>query len=146
MRPTTSRDASILFDWVNSPETRAVSLQSLDPIPWDRHLSWLNERLADPNTVLWIAEANGRPAGQVRIQGGKEGLEVSVYVAPQMRKRGTARLMLEEMKKHAGKLWPGQALIAKVMPDNSASLRLFEGAGYVLRAREMDHVVLVCEQ
>ena len=44
LRPVTPRDARLLFDWVNEPRTRAMSFLS-QPIEWDQHCNWLEERL-----------------------------------------------------------------------------------------------------
>ncbi len=144
-RPVTYADANTLFDWVNSLDSRAVSLQSTEPVPWQHHMSWLNERLEDPDTAMWIAEENNSPLGQVRLQCGEHGLEVSIFVATNARQRGLGRYMLKQARDRAAERWPNRALVARVKPDNGASLRLFESAGYVVRENKSDHVVLVCE-
>ena len=145
LRAVARADAKTLFDWVNSPDTRAVSLRSQEPVPWEHHLAWLDERLNDPDTAMWIAEKGDLPLGQVRLQYGESGLEVSIFVSTDARKLGVARYLLQQAKKRAAKRWPNKTLIARVKPDNQASLRLFEGVGYVMREHKPDHVVLVCE-
>ena len=57
----------MLFDWVNEPEVRASAFCP-EPIPWERHRGWFDDRLAGDRSRIFIAlDADDRPAGQVRF-------------------------------------------------------------------------------
>ena len=141
-RPAEARDMRLVHDWANRPDSLAVSLRTSEPIPWERHCAWFAQRLADPETRISIAEADGAPTGQVRVQCGPEGPEVSIYVDPARRRGGIALELLAHAAEVASALWPGSPLLARVKPGNAASLALFARAGYRLRERRPDHLLL----
>lgn len=119
-----------------------MALRTRAPIAWADHLAWLEARLEDPGSLLWIAEDGDAPVGQVRLQWDELGLEVSLYVASDARRRGVGRALLDHAARATARRWPGRALIARVRHDNAPSLALFRQAGYVEAAREVSHVVL----
>jgi len=141
LRPAREGDGRTLFAWVNNPDSLAAKLRTRTAIAWEDHRRWLAARLADPDTGLWIAEVGGEPAGQVRLQAGAGGMEVDVYVAPSHRGRGLGLTLLGHAADEARRRWPGRPLLARVKPDNRASRRLFERAGYELSATAPDHLV-----
>ena len=146
LRSATAADADLLFAWANTADSRAASLLTSAPIPWQEHLEWLAKRLKDPDTAIWIAEHGGQASGSVRLQGGEQGLEVAVYVRPEKRHQHVARTMLDVAAARAAGKWPGRPLRARVRHENRASLRLFEGAGYGEVERFDDHVLLIRRQ
>ncbi len=142
LRPAAAADCDLLFDWVNRPDSLAASLKTSAPVPRATHEAWLAARLADPESGLWIAEREGAPVGQVRLQRKDAALEVSIYVAATARGAGTATRMLDLARAQAGKRWPGLVLVARIKSDNAASRRLFTRAGYGRMVVERDHIVL----
>jgi UDP-2,4-diacetamido-2,4,6-trideoxy-beta-L-altropyranose hydrolase len=142
IRPASPEDARLLHDWANRPDSLAASLRTGAPIPWERHRSWLAERMADPETRIAIAEADGVATGQVRVQRGADGPEVSIFVDPGRRRSGVALALLAHAASAAAQLWPGAPLLARVKPGNAASLALFARAGYRLHERRRDHLLL----
>lgn len=141
LRPATEADARLLFAWVNEPDSLSASLKTRGPIPWDRHLAWLKERLHDPHSLLCIAEEQGRPIGQIRLQDAGEGPEVSLYVAVGFRGRGAARDMLRQALARASRRWPDRPVTARVKPSNHMSARLFEHAGFRLVEQHHDQLL-----
>ena len=142
IRPVGRDDARTLFDWVNREENRQVSLQTTAPVPWESHLAWLEARLSDRLSGQWIAEEDGHPVGQVRLQERGHGLEVSVYVIPEQRGRALALALVRHAVDEASRLWPERAVIARIRTNNAASLRLFAAAGFRLSQQCEDHVLL----
>lgn len=143
LRPAELKDAELLFQWVNEPTSLAGKLATTGPIDWPTHLDWLRRRLADPGTRIWIAEADGLPIGQTRIERKASGaLEVDVYVAPHHRRRGHALAVLRAAASEAARDFPGEPLTALVRTTNEASRRLFEAAGYRLVETRSDVLVL----
>lgn len=125
LRPATADDAQRLFDWRNDPVTRAMAITT-DPVPWDGHVRWLTATLANPARLLLVGEIDGTPMGTVRFDLGEPVL-VSITLAPDHRGRGLALPLLTGAM---DRLDRPATLLAQVKPDNPASQRLFERAGF----------------
>lgn len=69
LRPATLDDEKLLFDWRNDPTVLAVSSVSV-PVTLESHHYWLAKALQDDSVWLYIAEVNGVPVGQGRIERG----------------------------------------------------------------------------
>jgi UDP-2,4-diacetamido-2,4,6-trideoxy-beta-L-altropyranose hydrolase len=142
LREATMEDARQLFDWTNSADSLAASLETSTPIPWEEHLAWLSERLEDPGSIIWIAQLEDIPVGNVRLVNKTQGLEVAIYVALGQRKSGHALTMLKKARTEAPAQGLNGPLIARILSDNHASIRLFERAGYQHLETHDDHLVL----
>ena len=142
LREATIADAQLLFDWANSADSLAASLETSTPIPWEEHVAWLDERLADRGSIIWIAQLLDRPVGSVRLVNKTYGLEVAIYVTPTYRKSGHALTMLHEARTGARTEGLDGPLIARILSENDVSIRLFEKAGYRHLETHHDHVVL----
>jgi RimJ/RimL family protein N-acetyltransferase len=128
IRQATLADAEMLLDWRNDKISRQSSCQT-KIIPLDTHLTWLREKLADPNTLIYIFETN-QPVGQVRFEKKRNSAEVSIVVAPAERGHGVGKEMLEQATILVFSIWPVNKIIAKVKMKNAASLHLFNGCGF----------------
>jgi UDP-2,4-diacetamido-2,4,6-trideoxy-beta-L-altropyranose hydrolase len=122
-------DCRRVWEWANDPVTRAVSFSSA-PIRWETHVEWFLSKLGDPSCMFLIAEdTEGNPVGQVRYDKDKEGKMISVSVAPEFRGRGYGTAMivlsLDEFQRRYFEIH------AYIKPDNLASIRAFEKAGFV---------------
>lgn len=135
LRPATGHDAELLFAWANDPETRRWSFAT-EPIPWDTHVAWLARVLADDERRLWVAEHEGEPVGQVRLDVAGDSEVVSISVAPGQRGRGLAVAIIRAACGEAR-----GTVVAEVKPDNQRSLRAFERAGF-RTVEHNDEVVL----
>jgi RimJ/RimL family protein N-acetyltransferase len=125
VRRATADDAADLLAWRNDPLTRAMS-RSAEPVEARGHARWFQGVLADPTCTLLIGELGGRKIGMVRLARGDE-TEVSINLNPAERGQGLARELLTlALAEERG------ALLAVIKPENLASIRLFEGAGFVL--------------
>ena len=130
VRRANDGDAQVLWEWANDPETRAQSF-SQEPIPWDDHVRWLDERLLDPATTFYIATTpTGDAIGQIRLDRRASGdAEISLTVGPRWRGRGYASAVLRE----ACRVYREETripIVAYIKPDNEPSLRSFAGAGF----------------
>jgi UDP-2,4-diacetamido-2,4,6-trideoxy-beta-L-altropyranose hydrolase len=128
-------DAAPLFAWLNDPETRRQSFQS-DPVPWADHVAWLDATLAAPDRVLRIVEtAEGLAVGQVRFDRIEGAGLISYGLDPLVRGRGWGSrvlgLAVADWARHGG----GAPLHGFVRPDNRASIRSFERAGFSVATR-----------
>jgi L-amino acid N-acyltransferase YncA len=126
VRKATPEDASDVLAWRNDPLTRAMS-RNTEPVEAADHARWFRGALADDACTLLIGEQGGRKIGMVRFARGAE-TEISINLSSAARGRGLARELLAlALAQERG------AVLAVIKPENLPSLRLFEGAGFVLR-------------
>ena len=134
VRPATAADAALLLTWANDPETRAASFHT-ERIAHDEHEAWLTQTLTLPTRRLFIGMVGGEPIGQVRLDANDAGhAEVGISIAPERRGKGLGAALLAATVE-ASRRDPGLAVerfVARVRVGNEASIRLFEGAGFVL--------------
>jgi UDP-2,4-diacetamido-2,4,6-trideoxy-beta-L-altropyranose hydrolase len=133
VRTAVLADAQWMLLWRNHPEIRRYALDTA-PIDAPTHREWLARTLADQNRVLLVAEHGDGPIAVIRYDIENTRAEVSIYVAPEAIGRGLGRAALA-----AAETWLRGArsdlkvLTARVVPDNTASARLFRDAGYTCR-------------
>jgi len=142
MRRATPADAHDVFEWRNDPQTRQASI-SQGMVDWDAHQTWFANSLQSAGRHLYIAQetapgSGATSVGIVRFDRSDDSdlVEVSINVSPGHRGRGIGAAILQAgldaLRDETGMLPP---LSAIVRADNVASLRLFEGAGFVESSR-----------
>ncbi len=131
LRPATENDEGLLLEWRNEPETRRQSLQQA-PVSPEQHRRWFRDRLARPSECrIYIAEIEGSPAGQARIDvTGKGRGEISVAVAAGFRGSGLGPTLIAKATERAAADLGAGSVTAVVKKENIASLRAFRAAGY----------------
>ncbi len=134
VRPATADDAHLLLAWANEPSTRAAGFHP-DPIDPDTHRRWLADRLATPGRPLFVGLDDGVPVGPVRIDVDEDGrAEVGISVAEAARGRGTGSALLgaglDAALADGADGPPIRTFVARIRPDNAASVALFAGAGF----------------
>lgn len=132
LRAATLADADFLFRLRTDPATAWASRGDAP----DRltHAAWLTRTLADRTRRLYVAESSGVAVGTVRLdRRDADRAEVSVTVAPEARRLGLGRAVLE-LVEDAARAWGVTWLEAEIKPDNAVSQRLFTRQGYVARA------------
>lgn len=128
VRPATPADALDVLAWRNDPHTRAMS-RDRGQVEAAAHVAWFEAAVVDPERTLLIGEAGGEKVGMVRLDHGKQP-EVSINLNPAHRGRGlSASLLRAALDQVEGDVW------AEIRDENAASIRLFEGAGFVLHSR-----------
>jgi UDP-2,4-diacetamido-2,4,6-trideoxy-beta-L-altropyranose hydrolase len=131
LRQAQEHDAKLLWEWANDATVRAMAFSS-QPIPWETHVAWLSSHLRGGKCFLLIAEdANGTPLGQIRFDIVNDGdCVVDVSLAQGNRGKGLAakliKLGVEKMFEQGG----CSLVHAYVKPENAASARAFEKAGF----------------
>ncbi len=125
LRAMETGDAETLFAWQRDPDTRRYA-RNPEPPAWDEHVAWLEARIEDNACLFAMVEQGGRPSGCIRLDQASEGREISIVTAPEARRRGVARAALGL----ARDLAPEGGIMAYVKPENTASLALFQAAGY----------------
>jgi UDP-2,4-diacetamido-2,4,6-trideoxy-beta-L-altropyranose hydrolase len=130
IRSVSRDDCALLFSWANDPLTRQMSFHS-HPIQWAEHQQWFEQVTHEPHSVFVIAEwlQNGRwlPVGQARIT--QDGI-VSISVAAEYRSQRLARPALQAAVACYRARSPEKVLTAHIKPENRASQRVFQQAGF----------------
>jgi RimJ/RimL family protein N-acetyltransferase len=120
----------MLMAWRNDPDTVGFSVSGRT-VTAEEHERWFRRVRDDPSHHrLWIAEDDGQPVGQVRVDVTGDTGTVSIAVESGRRGRGLGTSMLQALlAKLAGDGAPSR-LTALVRADNAASLRAFAAAGF----------------
>jgi UDP-2,4-diacetamido-2,4,6-trideoxy-beta-L-altropyranose hydrolase len=130
LRLVRESDRRLLFEWAHDPVARAASFHRA-AISREDHDRWFAERLADPNSVIYIGEkAAGEPVGIVRFQINGESAVLSVNVAPEFRRQGWGRELIALSTHSLVRAGSVRRVDAFVKPENQASARLFEASGF----------------
>ena len=130
LRPAGPGDCRLYWEWANEPAVRVASF-STDPIPWETHQAWFSARLADPHTRLYVAEDEGRPWGQVRIEGSRGGQgEIAFSIAAAHRGQGLGGPLLRAAVRTVFSEGGLDTLTGDVRQQNVASSRAFETAAF----------------
>lgn len=131
LRPVTPDDRELLWQWANDPQVRNASFSS-EPIPWETHVAWFNEKISSPSTEMFIAEdERGSPVGQIRFDLCPDGdWEVDVSVAQPMRGHGFASDLIGRGVDLLRKTDRASRVHAFVKPSNLASVKAFERSGF----------------
>ena len=136
LRYADTRDAGVLLDWRNDPETVTHSIYQM-PVDPDQHMTWFNGVMADPEKLLMIGEIEGRRIGMVRVDlaQSEEGAigTVSINIAPEVRRQGYGRLLLGQAISHVKD--KVSLFHARVLDANTSSRRLFESLQFVCIAQ-----------
>lgn len=140
-------DIELVWRWANDPETRSASFSS-QSIPWDSHERWFRERMADPDTLLYIGQLRETPIGIARFERHGSAATVSLNMAPEARGRGLAAPFLRLADARAAAAGVRQ-IHAYIKRSNSRSLAAFQNAGFVQLEgsagdEPMNAVLLVC--
>lgn len=137
LRPAEPSDEGWLLDLQRKPETRQHFVNRSVPTA-EEHARWLAAVLQNPNVLLSIIEVGGVAGGYVRFDR-RESTDaiplyaVSIAVDPRLHGKGTGLAGL----RLARGAFPGADFEAQVLPENAASLRLFERAGYVYASEQV---------
>ena len=131
IRPATEADCRLLWEWVNEPAVRASAFHSA-LIPWEEHEAWFRRKLADRACFLYIAvDRRGEPVGQVRFDLQPDGrADIDLSIAKAHRQRGCGAQALRLACERAQEAARPSRWVARIKPENHASIRTFEKAGF----------------
>ena len=169
LRPVSESDAKILYDWINDPVTRQNSFQT-QPVVWEEHINWLQQKLKDINSFLFIMSDGQNDCGTIRIDIKKAdkmiseayGL-ISFSIAPTCRGKGLGEKILalaeqlvkeikgvedkEQVKDLKNDIMDTniKLLVGEVKVENIASCKCFEKNHYILE-KEVNGEVIFCKR
>ncbi len=138
-------DKEHLLQWRNDPDTVAACLSG-KPVTREEHEAWFAATMADPDTTIFIGEADDEPVGVVRFTPAPEklgaGVELHLNLAPHARGRGIGTELIREATRGIFTTLPDlQCVWLIVLPDNTAAIRAYEKVGYIID-RSDDIVVM----
>lgn len=141
LREAVIHDSQWLLDIRNDPRTREVSFQS-DMISFEDHERWFYKSLYTSTRRIWIAEEENQRIGMVRLDLiSADEAEVSINIDPKYRGRGLGCPILDLLPGAAERWNPNIFLLkAQTKASNTASIRLFEKAGYMILNRDENRV------
>jgi len=131
LRRVREDDCGLLWEWANDKEVRASAFSS-DPIPWEEHVRWFMRKLQDPNCFIFVALDNeDTPLGQVRFDIVRDGeAEIDVSIDRRKRRLGYGAPLISKAVKEVFGVTPIRTVHAFIKPNNEASMRAFERAGF----------------
>lgn len=129
-RKATLNDADLLLKWRNEEETRIQSFTS-QVIDRPHHIAWLEEKLADPNTHIFIVSSPfGIPLGQIRFGVKDSVAAISVIIDKDQRGLGYGSSMIQHGIVHVRNFNKIDIFEAEIKKTNPKSLKAFEKAGF----------------
>lgn len=134
-------DLLLLWAWRNDPDLRRVSFQK-SLVTLEEHTRWLEVRLGEPGTRIFIAELEGRPVGTVRFQPRGDQVILSIAITASERGKGLGEWMLREGTRRYLEEFPVEGVLAETVPDNLASQRALIKSGYTILSRTEDRISL----
>jgi UDP-2,4-diacetamido-2,4,6-trideoxy-beta-L-altropyranose hydrolase len=131
LRPAQENDSRLLWEWANDAQVRAAAFSST-PIPWEQHEVWFTGKMNDPDCRILIAEnGQGRAVGQFRVDWrSREEADIDISVSSECRGSGYGRALIDLGASQALAGRSAARLHAFVKPENQASRRSFELAGF----------------
>jgi len=132
-------DLEFVFNLRNEEAVRSVSFNS-DLIDLETHRKWFEKKLASDESVLLIAEAGSQPIAQVRFDWMDDnGAEINIAVTEKFRGQGYGTDIIRESSiMFLSEFTRCSDIYAYIKSDNTASIRSFTKAGYVLQ-KETEH-------
>lgn len=135
LRPATPVDAAFAHSVRNDPEVYRYFF-SPQPVNWAEHLDWFSRAITQTGRSILIAEDRSGCVGIVRLDQDEENAEVSLSLHPSQfgRKLGSRvlRLTTAWVRQYLSGI---KQLTASIHPENGASIKAFEKAGFGERYR-----------
>ena len=127
-RPLESKDLMLLLEWTNEPETRLNSFNT-NQITLKEHTAWFNKTIQNPNAVYFICQVNKIAVGLVRFDKNENYTTVGINISSVFRGQGLSSTFLKDCSQLYF-LKNSLIINAFIKPQNVASIKAFEKAGY----------------
>lgn len=132
-REVSSSDSDMLLRWRNDPAIYQFLFHPY-PIKNEDHQKWLNKVLADRHIFFLLGLYNAEPAGTVRFDLNHDlsTAEVGIYLASEFHGKGLSASLLVLAEEIAAKKFLNlKKIVARVLPENKASEKMFLNCGYM---------------
>lgn len=134
-REVDQKDEKLLFDWRNDPITRRWSFDD-KPILFNDHQKYLKEKILDKKCLMWIFLLNNEPCGLVRFNINDNEVILNYSISEKYRGQKLASVMLILARKKICKLFPKVDIYAYTLPENMASIKSLQRAGFKFKRLE----------
>lgn len=139
LRKAIPEDLHLLYEWANDPEVRRHSFNP-DPIPLEDHTRWFQSKLDNPDAILYLAEADGKPAAHIRFDIHDSTATISYLIGGNYRGKGLGHTVLLKGIQQLLQDRPDVQLVAGLVEQqNKASVRSFEKAGFAYGEADPAH-------
>ena len=130
IRAATFEDGKSIFDWRKDVLSTAMSFSNKD-LTFKEHINWFNQSLLNSYKKFYIGEVNDTNVGVCRFDFNKieNYSEVSININPEVRGRGLGKIFLCQCVDDYLE-YNERNLIAKIIPQNQASINIFRFAGF----------------
>ena len=131
LRKVTQEDCELLWQWANDPIVRAASFSS-EPIAWEDHIKWFNNKLNSPNCYQFIGlNSEDQPIGQIRFDIDSQlQAEIDVSIDPNERGKSYASDLIKLSTKYFFENTNIKVVNAIVKSENIASIKAFSRSGF----------------
>lgn len=130
LRPATPSDMKKTFEWVNNTIIRKFSFNT-DPILWENHLEWFNEKLNSSHCSYYIMELEEIAIGSIRFDIENNTAKINYLIDPDFTGKGLGTKILDQGMAKLKCTKPNIHIIyGYVFKDNLASIRIFENLGF----------------
>ncbi len=143
IRAATRRDCEDIYIWLRDPISLSMFFSSSIP-SYKEHKDWFNSSLNNSERKLYIGEVGSLKIGVCRFDVNKKNgmVEVSINMNPKSRGSGFGKRFLASSIKFFQNNQQCD-LLAKIKPENIASLKIFKSLGFQEILSKADVIMLV---
>jgi UDP-2,4-diacetamido-2,4,6-trideoxy-beta-L-altropyranose hydrolase len=127
LRQATLADSAAMLAWQSAPGIRAYARHPAAPVPAEP-ARWFRAKLDDPDCIFNVILYGDEPVGILRFDrlAAANASEISILICADRQGLGIGGCALDAAKH----LLPAERIVAAIHPENRASIRMFERAGY----------------
>jgi RimJ/RimL family protein N-acetyltransferase len=131
----------MVFEWRNAPETRKYFFNP-GPLLKEGHINWFKQSLQMSSRCLLIAEYDQKPIGVLRYDIYDTEAEIDIYIQPGLSGKGFGTRILQAGHEWIKEFFPRIVkLQAKILPENKASIRIFEKTGFTVKTQIYEKIM-----
>lgn len=130
LREATEEDMLLIFNWANDSDVRKNSFCSKQ-ITFKEHTAWYDEVMKKRGIIQYILVHDGVNIGQIRITIQGKKAEIGYSIATEYRCMGYGKKIFLLLEDEVRLKFPQiTTLVAKVKPDNRASIKALTDIGF----------------
>jgi spore coat polysaccharide biosynthesis predicted glycosyltransferase SpsG/RimJ/RimL family protein N-acetyltransferase len=120
----------LTYEWASDPGVRAYSFNR-EPIGFEEHKKWYLSKIVQSDCIYLLGRWGNEIVGSLRFDiSGPEAL-ISYLVSPKHHRKGLGRILLAKGLQYlAANNSHVQMVTGLVLPDNTASVRIFDRLGF----------------
>lgn len=120
------------YFWWKIRNEKSVREASFDTksIPYSTHKKWFEEKLNNKNSKLFIILSGNQKTGQLRLEKDGSKVKISLALIPASRGKGVGTKAIQLGAKYALEKMKAIKVAAFTKPENLASIKSFEKAGF----------------